>query len=240
MNLRHNLNHLLRRCGWNISRFSPSSHPLAKRKWLIQKYEIDTMLDVGANVGQYARQARMDLGYRNKIISFEPLKEAFSILQDQSKFDPLWECHNFALGDKTEVATINVSANSYSSSILSMLPKHLHAAPDSRYIESEEIPVKTMDSIFTDLHIESHHIWLKIDTQGFEKRVLSGAERSLAKIDTVQIEMSLVPLYLGEGSFPEMLSLMAKNGYSLIALENGFHDKDSGQLLQVDGIFHRI
>jgi FkbM family methyltransferase len=240
VNLRNNLNLLLRKFGWNISRFTPASHPLAKRKWLMQRYEIDTILDVGANTGQYARQVRNELGYKNHIISFEPLKDAFSKLKYSAAADPLWECHNFALGDKNETTTINVSANSYSSSILAMLPKHLKSAPDSRYVTQEEITAKTIDSIFDNLCSRSHHVWLKIDTQGFEERVLAGADRSLAKIDTVQIEMSLVPLYSGEFLFIDLFSLMSQRGYTLIALENGIHDKNTGQILQVDGIYHRI
>ena len=81
---------------------------------------------------------------------------------------------------------------------------------------------------------------MKIDTQGFESKVLKGAEKSLAHINTVQMEMSLVPLYDGESSFNEMCILMSKKGYTLVAIENGFSDQASGQLFQVDGIFHRL
>src|SRR5438552_15044691 len=75
---------------------------------------------------------------------------------------------------------------------------------------------------------------------GIESKVLKGAEKSLARIDTVQMEMSLVPLYDGELLFNEMCIVMGKKGYTLIAIENGFSDLTSGQLLQVDGIFHRF
>ena len=85
----------------------------------------------------------------------------------------------------------------------------------------------------------AEHIYLKIDTQGFESRVICGAERSLLAIDTVQMELSLVPLYAGEQLFPEMSLLMAEKGYRLVGVETGFSDPDSGELLQVDGIFHR-
>jgi len=79
-----------------------------------------------------------------------------------------------------------------------------------------------------------------MDTQGFESKVLKGAENSLPHIDTVQMEMSLVPLYDGELLFNEMCLLMSQKDYTLVAIENGFSDSASGQLLQVDGIFHRF
>lgn len=81
---------------------------------------------------------------------------------------------------------------------------------------------------------------MKIDTQGFESRVIKGAAQSLSHIDTVQMEMSLVPMYDGELLFNDMCKLMSEKGYSLIAIEPGFADQESGQLLQVDGIFHRL
>jgi hypothetical protein len=36
-----------------------------------------------------------------------------------------------------------------------------------------------------------------------------------------------------------MCMLMDEKGYTLVAIENGFSDPASGQLLQVDGIFHK-
>ena len=81
---------------------------------------------------------------------------------------------------------------------------------------------------------------MKVDTQGYESKVLQGAEKSLEQIDTVQMEMSLVPLYEGELLLHDMCMLMSEKGYSLVAIETGFSDPNSGQLLQVDGIFHRL
>ncbi len=81
---------------------------------------------------------------------------------------------------------------------------------------------------------------MKIDTQGYESKVLKGAEKSLLQIDTVQLEMSLVPLYDGELLFNEMCMLMSEKGYTLVAIDQEYIDRNSGQLLQVNGIFHRL
>src|SRR5690606_2975356 len=113
MNLRPQLNSLLRKFGWNLSHFTWRDHPLAKRIWLMDLYNVDLVLDVGANTGQYARQIREELDYQGRIISFEPLSKAYSSLEAASVHDPLWECHNYALGDNNENTVINVSGNSY-------------------------------------------------------------------------------------------------------------------------------
>lgn len=80
---------------------------------------------------------------------------------------------------------------------------------------------------------------MKIDTQGFDSRVINGAKESLPYVKFVQVEMSLVPLYKDEVLFDKMLELMTDNGFQLIAIEPGFMDPVSGHTLQIDGIFQR-
>lgn len=240
MGFKHEFRKFLWKVGYDISMFTPASHPLARRKQLFESYRIDTVLDIGANSGQFAQQMRSDLGFTHRIVSFEPLSTAFELLKANAKDDPDWEVFNYAIGDTEEERDINISANSYSSSLLNMLPSHLKSAPDSKYIGKETIAIKTLDSLFGDLCKTAKNVYMKIDTQGFEGKVLKGAENSLPHIDTVQMEMSLVPLYDGELLFNETWILMVKKGYTLIAIENGFSDPASGQLLQVDGIFHRF
>lgn len=239
MRIRHKIRQVLWKVGYDISEFTPISHPLARRRRIFEFHDIDTVLDVGANAGQFARELRDDIGYSKRILSFEPLSAAFRLLRKNAKNDPAWELYNCAIGDANEKREINISENSYSSSLLDMLPAHLESAPESRYVGKEIIDMKTIDSLFEDLCGSAGNIYLKIDAQGFEGRVLKGAEKSLAHIDTIQMEMSLIRLYDGELLFNDMCSMMDKKGYALIAMENGFSDRASGQLLQVDGIFHR-
>lgn len=240
MGIKHQLRTLLWKSGYDITRFKPASHPIARRQRFLKIYQIDTVLDVGANTGQFAFELRHDMGYKNKILSFEPLSTAFSILQKNANGDDAWEVFNHALGDLELTTEINVAANSESSSLLPMLPSHLKSAPQSQYIGKEQISVKTLDQIFPALCQDARNIYLKLDTQGFEKNVLLGAASSLGRIDTVQMELSLVPLYNNQMLFSEMHAFMIERGYTLIAVEDGFSDPNSGQVLQADGIFHRF
>jgi FkbM family methyltransferase len=105
---------------------------------------------------------------------------------------------NVALGDAQENGTINIAGNSFSSSIYNMLPTHLASAPESKYIGQERIRIETLDSIFDSHCSNQQDILLKIDVQGFEEKVLAGAKNSLPFINTIQLEMSLTPLYDGE------------------------------------------
>jgi FkbM family methyltransferase len=240
MKATHQLRRILWKFGYDICRFNRTSHPLARRKYILENYGIDTVLDIGANSGQFARELRQDIGYTGRIISFEPLGEVFKSLKAHAMGDPRWETFNFAIGDVQEKREINIAGNSLSSSFLDILPTHLNAAPESKYVGKEVIEVRTLDSMFERVCKNAKNIYMKIDTQGFESKVLKGAAMSLPGIDTVQMEMSLVPLYGTELLFDEMCILMRENGYTLIAIENGFSVPDTAQLLQIDGIFRRL
>jgi FkbM family methyltransferase len=238
MNLKQGIQKWLRGMGYDVVRYTPSSHFLARRKRILDTTGTDVVLDVGANVGQYAQQLRA-IGYTGRIISFEPLSSAYKELVRRSSSDDSWQAFNCALGNQICTTQINVSGNSDSSSILNMLPYHAKVAPESRYVGKEQIEVNTLDALFSNLRIEQHKIWMKIDTQGFEHRVLDGAANSLAHIQILQLEMSFVPLYEDQILFDEMNKILHDRGYRMISIEPSFLDEESGHMLQVDGIFHR-
>jgi FkbM family methyltransferase len=243
MKLKKDIHNLFKKFGYKIAKFSPNNYAPARCKQILDKYRIDTVIDIGANTGQFATELRSALGYspyKNRIISFEPLSSAFKLLKERAELDPKWDVFNAALGDTDENTEINIAGNSYSSSLLDMLPSHIKSAPESKYVGREIIEVKRLDSIFDNLCKPNNRVFMKIDTQGYESKVLKGAEKSLLQIDTVQLEMSLVPLYVGELLFNEMCMLMSEKGYTLVAIDQEYIDQNSGQLLQVNGIFHRL
>lgn len=218
------------------------SEELIARQSFLSYYGINKLLDVGANIGQYAGLMRR-IGYQGKIVSFEPLSSAFAGLQTNSQHDDNWQCENFALGNKEEKATIHISGNSYSSSLLDILPTHIAYDADSEYVSDETIHVRRLDDVFQNYCEPEDVVMLKIDTQGFEKNVLEGAKKSLKKITLLQLEISIEPLYDKEILFVEMVNFLQQIGFELFTLENGIRNPENGKLLQVDGIFvnkHKI
>jgi FkbM family methyltransferase len=227
---------ILRKTGYQLTRYPEPNPDLIRRFKIVNYCNIDTLFDIGANTGQYAIDMRK-FGYSKKIISFEPLKSAFEDLKSASLKDNNWIVNNYALGNENIKSVINVAGNSLSSSMLNMLPMHLNSAPESKYITQEEIEIKKLDSIFNSFCNKEDRVMIKIDTQGYEKNVIYGANESLNSIKVVQIEMSIVPLYEKEMLFIEMINYLNSKGFQLFSLENGFSDPTTGQLLQVDGIF---
>ena len=119
-----------------------------------------------------------------------------------------------------------------------MLDAHLAAAPASRYIQKEKVPVRRLDDLLPDLD-SSRHILFKLDVQGYESQVLAGVPRLLSRALAVQLEMSIVPLYDGELLMPQMVAKMSAYGFDLWDLEANLRDPHISRLLAVDGVFTR-
>lgn len=226
--------------GYDLVRFGPMLHPIARKKRLFEFLDNDLVVDVGANVGQFAESLRVQLDYRKDIISFEPLSSAYHSLEKNIELDNRWSAHNFALGDEDCELEINISKNSFSSSFLDMLPIHLKSAPQAEYVDKEVVKVKKLDSIYNEYFGRYKSIYLKIDAQGFEQKIISGAKGSLKYIQAIQMEMSLRELYKGELAMEDMIVLMRDHGFKLVSLEPGLSDWKTGVLLQADGVFQRV
>lgn len=228
---------MLNRAGVDIVPFRVSRHPIARRRHLFGQNEIDLVLDIGANCGQYGCFLRR-VGYNGRICSYEPLSSAYAELRSTASTDPQWDVHRLGLGETEGNATLNVAQNSESSSILPMLPAHLRGYPESRYVATETVPMTTLAKVLDGLPSTSR-IFVKVDTQGYERQVIEGAGSAIANVRGVQLEMSLVSLYEGESLMPEMINFMKSKGLILMSVEPGSSDPRTGQLLQLDGLFFR-
>ena len=237
MNLKVIIKRTLIRCGLDIRIFTPSRSDAARLKAVFDTLAINLVIDVGANSGQYANYLR-SIGYQKRILCFEPLTSAYASLKNFALKDRLIEvAPQMALGDTDSEISINVARNSESSSILPMLAAHLDAAPQSDYVDTETVPIRRLDSVFADLVNPGQAVFLKIDAQGYEKKILQGAMMTLSKIKGIQLEMSLVELYKGEPLYREMIDLLESFGYELYDLSPTFANKLTGRVYQVDGIF---
>jgi len=205
----------------------------------LRKFEIDLVLDVGANIGQFSSELRQS-GYTGRIVSFEPLSQAHSELVQSSIGDPMWDAYpRCALGDHEGEVEINIAGNSQSSSILPMLESHRSVAPESAYQGKESVPIKTLDAVAGQYLKDARAAFLKIDTQGFEWQVLDGARDTLPHIKGILVELSLVPLYEGQHLWRDVIDRLGAAGFTLWTFNPVFSDQAIGRTLQVDGVFFR-
>lgn len=205
---------------------------------LSARQRIGVLVDVGANQGQFAREFR-DRGFGGRIISFEPMHDAFSRLKAQASSDTQWEVRQVALGDAAGEAELHVTANSVSSSLLPISAHHAALEPTSRIVRSEAVRVSTLDS---ELHGEppKSRFWLKLDVQGYEGAVLAGGEAALARTHVVQCELSNRELYHGQSNYLAILQRLDLAGFTPVYVLPGFSDPLTGEMLQFDIIAARL
>ena len=210
-------------------------------KWLelssLQRFlrdeQIDTVLDVGANVGQFAAKLRR-LGFTGRIISFEPDPRAFQQLVARHGKDPKWQGMPFALGDATGSIDFHLTHNSVLSSILN--PVHA-----GNIAESVSVKVSRLDDVFDELlgPDAKGRIFLKTDTQGYDLAVLRGAAACLPKVHGILCEISVVPIYEASPSVEESLAAYRAAGFALMDLTLINRTPD-GRVLEYDGLFRRV
>lgn len=215
--------------------------PVNRRIDLFNDRGIDLVIDVGANIGQYAMKLR-DLGYKGRILSFEPLPFEFIKLSENAKNDKDWQVVNIALGEFDGESDINVANLSVRSSMLNMSDDRFRLAPNigkGEYVGRERVLVRKLDSIYDEYVKTGEKVLLKLDVQGYEKNILDGSEMSFNKLIGLQIELSLVRLYDDETIFVDMINFLGKKGFSLQSIEPGFYNPKTSRMLQFDGIFFR-
>jgi len=224
------LKRLLRRYGVDITGYNRHTNPRARRQYFLNRFKINIVFDVGANVGQYATRLRRE-GYAGQILSYEPFAQAFEVLSERARADPHWQCLPKALGREPGLGTINVAENSQ---LNSLLPAGDAAIDAIRFNRQETVSVSTLkDEI--ELHTRaSDHLFVKCDTQGFEKDVLDGAGESIGRIHVLHLELSLREQYKGETLFDEMVPYLRHRGFDIVAIDTASTDLDTDLLTQVD------
>jgi FkbM family methyltransferase len=226
---------LLRRFGFDITPYTGATQHDVRMHWL-RALDIDLVVDVGANEGQFVGWMR-ERGYAGRIVSFEPQATAFGACSRRWGNDAQWTGIRSALGEAAGEIDLQIAGNSVSSSILPMLDSHVAALPESAIVSTERIRIARLDEELGKLAIASSRTFLKIDAQGFELPVLRGASGWLDRVAFLELELSLVPLYEGQELLPTIWSAVGDLGFTPIWIEQGFSDAHAPRMLQVDGLF---
>ena len=235
--MKASVHRLLHQLGLDVVRYDGRRFVARKRIEVIESARANVVLDVGAGIGQFGGALREE-GYKGRIVSFEPVQEAFAGLERRSASDPNWTAVNLALADADGESVVTVAGNLWSSSLLPMKPLHEKAVPMSAYVREESVRLTRLDSLAV---VEAgERAYLKIDVQGVERAVLDGAAGMSDQVVAVELELSLVELYEGQALLPTLHEQMRNEGFALVWLgEAMFRDPPSDEILSVDGIFVR-
>ncbi len=203
----------------------------------LKELNINTVIDVGANIGQFAGEVRKVLP-NAQIYSFEPMKDCYEKLIENRKGDSLFKAFNFALGDSASESVIKKNDYAPSSSMLENSRMAEEAFPYTKNFTEEKIVVKTLDSVSSELSLKNK-ILLKIDVQGFEDKVLKGAEKFLNKTDVILVENSFFEIYKGQELFEQMYDRLYKLGFRYYGGVQSKRHPKTGEILFEDSLFIR-
>ena len=157
------VNNLLKIFNLQLNKITHSNNYYYHIVKTLKFYEIDLVIDIGANEGQFVKEI-MEYGYTKRIVSFEPMKSAFIKLEKNSKKSVLWKTVNLGFGKENSFEFLNISKNSVSSSISQVLETSTNVEPDTKFISREKIKLITLNEYLSNNEYKDKKIFVKIDT----------------------------------------------------------------------------
>jgi FkbM family methyltransferase len=224
-------------CEGFLTKYLLASHLCA----LFRVNNVQCVVDVGANFGQYGSFLRDMVGYSGLIVSFEPVSQCVERLRSQAASDRNWMICDFALGAADTQEQINVMKSVVFSSFLkpddSLVTDFRHK---NAVDHTEEVKIKRLDSIIDGLRRERsiENIYLKMDTQGYDMEVLRGAERTIKSVLALQTEMTFLPLYRGAVPFEQASRELHAKGFDISGMFPVSYDSNL-RLVEMDCVFTR-
>ena len=184
---------------------------------VLERLEVDCVIDVGANYGQYRGLLRR-LGFGGRIVSFEPVLKCFEHCAALAAGDESWHVHRLALGPRRGTKTIRVTSSEDFSSFLRPNAYSRRVFDDLYVAHEERVPVATLDALWPDLVGDGHRVFLKTDTQGWDIQVLKGARRRLREVRGIQCEVAVQRIYAGMPGYHRSLAYLEWRGFRLTGL----------------------
>jgi FkbM family methyltransferase len=204
----------------------------------LRKLPIRTVIDVGANKGQFAKIVT-NIFPEAHIYSFEPLPEAFEHLKEWAdRRGDKFTAYNISVGEKEgEVEMLKHVDYSPSSSLLKTTETCGELYPFTKNQETIPVKITTLDRWLDSLnHPPARDILIKMDVQGYEDRVIAGASRTLEMAKVCIAEVSLDQLYESQSDFKDILTLLYDRGYRYAGNLNQAYAED-GHVIFVDTVF---
>lgn len=206
---------------------------------MLEAYGVNCVFDVGANAGQYAKRLRRS-GYTGRIVSFEPTADAFARLERAAKDDPEWRVCHFGLGREDAAMSIHTGWNSMNS----LLPPSDYGRDRyKRFAKShtEEIEIRQLDGVIEKAldGIADPRPYLKMDTQGYDLEVFTGAGERIADFVGLQSEVAALRLYEGSPTMSEAIAAYESSGFGITGMYPVTREEATGRVVEFDCVMMR-
>ncbi len=210
---------LLRSAGYDVRKTSHVGlDATADVQRIFQKTQLRTILDIGAHLGESALAYAKSFPHAI-IYSFEPSPQTFTALREAvapcGRIKPVQQ----AVGAECQSQKFFLNKFSATNSMLPTIPNVAHADIRSlmENVESVDVPVTTLDFFCSRNHLEAIDL-LKLDVQGFESEVLSGARVLLEeeRVALVYTEVTFENHYAGQTTFAQLYAMLTQSGFELV------------------------
>jgi FkbM family methyltransferase len=227
---------LLHRAGVHLSHYPVrSEYENVLHDYLIG-FGVGCVLDVGANVGRFG-QALRRLGYRGRIVSFEPVSATFERLRQTAAGDARWEVHRMALGagdGEARMSTFPGHENATLSRLGDFAREWLPSA--LRDEKTEAVPLRRLDSLIAEgLVTLDGPTFLKVDAEGFDWQVIEGAGERIGDFVGLQTELMVQPVWPDAPLLGASVTRLAEMGFEAVAFSVANRARFSA--IVVDGLF---
>jgi FkbM family methyltransferase len=240
-NFKRGVKHLLELGGYRITNTTQFGNDiLADIKTILQPTKKLTLFDIGANLGQTSLELAKTFP-KNEIYSFEPDPNTFAGLIEKTKALPEIKTFNIGFGHQKERVQMNINKGSGGNSILPVSDKikDLASGDWTECIGQREVEITTLNSFCAEQNIK-HIDLIKVDTQGYELRILEGGNTVIIPSFTkvVFIEVLFAELYKDQAYFQDIYKILTERGFKLAGIYNKFHKIESPHyLLWCDALF---
>ena len=197
---------------------------------------LDTIVDIGANRGQFALCARR-LYPKAKIFSFEPLQKPAKVFLDTFKNDPNTQLFNKAIAAQPGSAAMHVSRWDVSSSLLPIAQAQHDNFPFTEESRTETVSTARLAECLDPSSFGNVSL-LKLDVQGYELAALRGCEDLLERFKYVYVEASFIELYVGQALATEVIAYLFAQGFKLVCVAN-LTNGSARRPIQADFLFLR-
>ncbi len=193
--------------------------------------DIGTIVDVGANKGQFALLAA-EVFPDATVYCFEPLEEPAARLRKMLGTGvTLFET---AIGRSESHGVIHVSRRANSSSLLP-IAKQSEVFPGTELREKRVVSVAPLTKYLSAENLKQPAL-LKIDVQGYELEVLKGCAELLFVFQYIYLECSFVELYHGQSLAGDVILYLLRRNLQLSGVYNQVDDSNR-RPVQADFLF---
>ena len=215
--------------GYDFKKFNKKDYDLSLDEILKKKLPTDPIIfDVGANKGQ-SIEKYLKLFGNPTIHSFEPIKEEINKLEKKYQNNKNIYLNNFALGEKNEIKDFNITAKSDNSSFNEITlgtewlktRSRQNNTSELAYVKKiEKVKVSTLDEYVKFNNIDKIDL-IKIDTQGYEDKVLEGSQNTIKgnKISVIQTEIMFDNNYKKYFSFSDLEKFIIPYDFRMVGID---------------------